>query len=960
MSEDRGRDGECCSWRRVVFSEPWQAGCTLLLVLSLGWYASGQLARAVDEDLRLHLLGQVSALARTIRPEDVAALSFADGDVDSPVFWRLREHLASYGRLLPESRWLYTMGRAGDGRIVFGPDNVSLDDPEGWDPPGSPYMRPPPGLLAVFSRRAESLIAGPYRDEFGEYVSAFSPVLDPRSGEVVMVVGIDVTAERWRERIRQARWAPVPAVLILLVALWAALRALAWRSRMSLSGQARLHHLEAVATLVFGLVLTVCVALWVQDAEVRRSRRGLGRLTVEVAEPVRTQFERISDHLGALARFAMLHPDLDQEQFQALAGPMVAGAPVIAYAWVSFDGHGDGAGTHVVSLVEPWSGNEPMVGFDLGAEPVRRAALEQAARTGLATGTAPLTLVHGDAGRRGILVFHPVFRDGVLLGLVQAVIRPPVLFGNAFSRKDIGVASGMRLRFYDVEGSDVAELLAEHPAPGGEGDDAGRISHDRLRLEQTYPVLAFGRTYAMVVTPTAGGAVWASPGLPWLVAVLGLVLTLAAAMFVGFLRERRFALEALVRQRAATLEERERQLTLAQRMETLGLMAGGIAHDFNNLLVAIQGNAELALIQVAQDEGSPLVKSLRAVITAARSGAGLTRQLLAYSGRGHGKKGPCDLACLLSDNAGMFRSLVGKGIRLEVAAGPEPAWIHGDPAQIQQVAMNLLTNAAEAIGKDKAGTIRLSVRVADCDAATLLRSRVDGHGEAGRYVWLEVTDTGCGMDAATCERMFEPFFTTKPSGHGLGTSAILGIVKRHGGAILVESESGRGTTIQVLFPALPHPPGDGALPLPSPREHDGMNGAAAGRGVATNVGLDGLVLVVDDEELFRSFCEESCRSFGYRVLAADGGRAAIRLCREHAGEIGCVILDMVMPDMDGAVVFDALREISPEVPVVICSGLSVEEARLRMGERRPAVFLHKPFGMNELCDALSSVLARKP
>jgi len=960
MSELKDRPGRPHPWRRVVFSEPWQAGCALLLVMGLGWYASGHLARAVDDDLRLHLLGQVSALARTIRPEDAAALDFAAGDVDSPVFWRLREHFVSYGRILPESRWIYTMGRGADGGIRFGPDNVAQDDPEGWDPPGTPYARPPPGLLAVFARRSESLISGPYRDEFGEYVSAFSPVLDPSTGEVLMVVGIDITAERWRERIRQARWLPVPGVLVLLVVLWASLRAVAWRARLGASGQARLLHLETVATLAFGLILAACVTLWALDAEARRSRRGLARLTVEVAEPVRTQLERISDHLVALAGLAQIHPDMGQEQFHVMAAPMAAGTPVIAYAWVTADDAPEGGPCRYrISLVEPLAGNGRMLGVDLGAEPVRRAALGQAVRTGLATATPPVSLVHGDAGRRGILAFQAASCEGAPPGLVQAVIRPPILFGNAFSRKDIGVASGMCLRFYDVTARDRAELLAEHPEGTAKAEEwASAVPHERLRREQAYPVLAFGRTYAMVVSAADGGNALASRRLPWLVAGLGLALTLAAAMFVGFLRERRVSLEALVRERAATLGERERQLALAQRMETLGLMAGGIAHDFNNLLSAIQGNAELALLQLGPEAGEAVAKSLQAVITAARNGAALTRQLLAYSGRRQGEKRPCDLGRLLAENAGMFRSLVGKGIRLEMVAGDEAAWINGDPAQVQQVAMNLLTNAAEAIGKDRPGTITLAVRVADGDAATLARSRIEGQAEPGRYAWLEVSDTGCGMDAATCGRMFEPFFTTKATGHGLGTSAMLGIVRRHRGAILVESEPGRGTTVRVLFPALAGPPAaaaESAAVLP------GVPPVPAGAGTGADRASPQArqaVLVGAAADLFRSFCEDSCRSLGYGVLAADGGHAAIGLCREHAGEVGCVILDLVMPDMDGAAVFDALQAAAPGVPVIICSGLSADEARRRMAGRMPALFLHKPFGMNELSEALSRALPR--
>jgi PAS domain S-box-containing protein len=253
------------------------------------------------------------------------------------------------------------------------------------------------------------------------------------------------------------------------------------------------------------------------------------------------------------------------------------------------------------------------------------------------------------------------------------------------------------------------------------------------------------------------------------------------------------------RKRSEQLElELQRRLLQSQKLESLGMMAGGIAHDFNNLLMGMMLNLELALMKLGPaDEVRPRIE--QAHQTASRA-AELAGQMLAYSGRGYFVVGDLDLSALVREQAGLLRSAVSRMVTLNLQLGRELPSVRADAGQFQQVVMNLLTNASEAIG-DVPGVVTITTGVSGCDRECLSRSVIEQKPEPGRFVWLEVSDTGAGMDAETRQRMFDPFFSTKFTGRGLGLSAVLGIVTGHGGAIMVDTAVGRGTTVRVLLPA---------------------------------------------------------------------------------------------------------------------------------------------------------------
>ncbi len=397
---------------------------------------------------------------------------------------------------------------------------------------------------------------------------------------------------------------------------------------------------------------------------------------------------------------------------------------------------------------------------------------------------------------------------------------------------------------------------------------------------------------------------------------------------------------ALIQERKGAEEERqrlERHLLHIQKLESLGTMSGGIAHDFNNLLQAVLGNLELSLMKLPPD--APVRNLLNQAVNAAERAAKLSGMMLAYSGKGIYSITEQNLTGLIEKNITMLAAAISKSITFDLKLDQTLPPIMADGDQIRQVLMNLIINASEAIGNTN-GTITLSTGVQEFDQKVLNSSRLEEKLAAGRYVWMEVSDSGCGMDAKTRDRLFDPFFTTKFTGRGLGMSAAQGIIRAHKGAILVESGSGVGTIIRVLFPIAA-----------------GLQIEQAG--VATAVAAvrnSGVVLIVDDEEIVRSVCSEMFCELGVEAVTANGGEEALRIFREQGERISLVLLDYSMPGMDGIAVFRELRIIRPDIRVLLASGYSEEEVAERFKGLRLNGFIQKPFNLKRLGDEVKRVL----
>jgi two-component system cell cycle sensor histidine kinase/response regulator CckA len=383
----------------------------------------------------------------------------------------------------------------------------------------------------------------------------------------------------------------------------------------------------------------------------------------------------------------------------------------------------------------------------------------------------------------------------------------------------------------------------------------------------------------------------------------------------------------------------ETQVRHAQKLESLGVLAGGIAHDFNNLLVGVLGYAGLAEMELPPD--SPARESIKKIEKAARRAADLTRQLLAYSGRGRFVVEPTDLTAVVEEMAHLLEASTSKKARLRYDFEPKLPPIEADATQIHQVVMNLITNASDAIG-EKSGVITVTTGVRKVDRACLAESYLGEGLPTGSYVYVEVADNGCGMDEQTQAKVFDPFFTTKFTGRGLGLAAVLGIVRGHRGAIRIRSIPGQGTTVTVLFPSC-----EQALPSSGRRRKRSKSRRGAG-----------VVLVVDDEETVRAVAKTALEKSGFTVLTAASGPEALRVCRERSAEIVAVLLDMTMPHLGGEEVFNEMRRIRPDLRVILTSGYDEQEATRRFVGKGLAGFIQKPYLPAALVEKVQEVLAK--
>jgi signal transduction histidine kinase/CheY-like chemotaxis protein len=402
------------------------------------------------------------------------------------------------------------------------------------------------------------------------------------------------------------------------------------------------------------------------------------------------------------------------------------------------------------------------------------------------------------------------------------------------------------------------------------------------------------------------------------------------------------------------LEERarqEEQLRVTQKLESIGVLAGGIAHDFNNLLTSILGNTSLALDTLPW--GSDLRRLLTEVVIASERAADLTRQLLAYAGKGRFYVQSLDLSEHVRQISNLLRTSIPRTVTWRVDLAPGLPRIQADSSQIQQVIMNLVINAAEAILEGQPGTVLIvtgTQEVGDADSRPTL---VGGRLTPGRYVTLEVQDSGVGMNEKTMGRIFDPFFTTKFIGRGLGLAAVLGIMRGHKGGISVSSTPGQGATFQVFFPAT-----EDRQPAPEETETSPRPfGSPLGTAASVSLAGTGTVLIIDDEEIVRHAARAALEVFGYAVLEAEDGERGVELFLSRADDVAVVLLDMTMPVMSGEETFRRLRAIRPNVKVILSSGYDEPEANSRFTGKGLAGFLQKPYTGARLAKTIFSSLA---
>jgi nitrogen-specific signal transduction histidine kinase/CheY-like chemotaxis protein len=381
------------------------------------------------------------------------------------------------------------------------------------------------------------------------------------------------------------------------------------------------------------------------------------------------------------------------------------------------------------------------------------------------------------------------------------------------------------------------------------------------------------------------------------------------------------------------------QLLQAQKMESIGTLAGGIAHDFNNILGAILGNVGLVIETLGEaHEVSPNLREIHKASVRARA---LVRQILTFSRREPQELIPQSLRPVVEETYRLLRATLPAGVELEMSVGEEDPHAMADATQIQQVLMNLGTNAWHALPDPGNGRISIGLGVDDLDAASALAA---GGLPAGRYVHLWVTDNGVGMSAEVKQRIFEPFFTTKPVGQGtgLGLSVAHGIVLAHSGAITVDSEPGQGTTLRLYFPAIQRAAGGATMP---------------NKDSASPLGHGERVLYVDDDETMVLMVEQLLSRAGFIVSTFHSAVDAVSAVRDHPETFDFVVTDFNMPEFSGIDVAQELLRIRPGLPIIISSGYITDDLRSMARQVGVRGLLEKQNTFDELCPLVAQVLA---
>ncbi len=406
------------------------------------------------------------------------------------------------------------------------------------------------------------------------------------------------------------------------------------------------------------------------------------------------------------------------------------------------------------------------------------------------------------------------------------------------------------------------------------------------------------------------------------------------------------SLETTERRRAEEQRvELERKMLHAQKLESLGVLSGGIAHDLNNILMGVLGNANLALDTLSPESAAR--SSIQAIESSARLAADLASQMLAYSGKGQFVLKSINLNDFVTEMTHLLEASISKKATLHFDFSENLPLISGDATQVRQIIMNLITNASEAL-EEADGVVTVSTGAIHCDRAYLeganevLRAGLEEPLEPGRYTYIEVSDSGCGMSEKTIAKIFDPFYTTKFTGRGLGLSAVVGILRGHKAGIEVYSEPGKGTTFKLLFPSLSK---DTQLPSGN------LNDTEVRTGLGT-----GTILLVDDDEMVCDVGRQMLTKLGFDVITALSGSEAIEIFSKSADSIQCVLLDMTMPHLDGEQTFEALQKIKQDAHVILCSGYHAIDLSERFAGKGLAGFIHKPYTLNQLREGLQEIL----
>jgi signal transduction histidine kinase/CheY-like chemotaxis protein len=669
---------------------------------------------------------------------------------------------------------------------------------------------------------------------------------------------------------------------------------------------------------IFGLT-TIIAALVLWQLLLTNRRVEIQGNTKQQASFVKAKTEsELSARILSLERLAgrwQEEPErLDDQDMEADASLVMSGYPAYqAIEWVDPTFH--------VVWVEPQRGNEREIGANLGLDPRQRTKLQDAINGGNVTATPPTDLRQGG---RGFLVLVPVHSRQQLRGFLVGVFRYQSLLSS--------ILQDVAPDYWVIVSDGREEIYSRTPPPPVR----------ESRYAQAADIQVEGLSWQVTAWPKTGVVAYARSPLPGLVfgggilmaVVLGFAVYMSESSLLHVKKLQASNLE--LEKEIVGREQAEEALRQAQKMEAVGRLAGGVAHDFNNVLMVIRGQASLSLN--ATGLSSTLRQGLTEIVKAADRASSLTRKLLAFGRKQVLQARVLDLNTLITQLGEMLPPVLGDDISLKINLHPQLGHVRADSAQLEQVIMNLVFNARDAMPDGG----ELTIETANCDLDEAWISTHPGM-RAGPHVALTVRDTGHGMDEATQAHLFEPFFTTKDKsrGSGLGLATVYGTVNQSGGCVTVSSKAGSGTTFQIYLPRVEEPV-EAVADAPTP--------------LVRFLGHEERILIVEDDDAVRRMTREFLQLRGYTVLEARGATDAIQFVESHQESIDLVLTDVVMPGMKGRELIDRLGKLRPGLKVLYMSAYTEDDA-INIGILNPGTaFIEKPFGPDELAGKVRDVL----
>ncbi|HWF40152.1 MAG TPA: ATP-binding protein [Candidatus Acidoferrales bacterium] len=669
----------------------------------------------------------------------------------------------------------------------------------------------------------------------------------------------------------------------------------------------------------FLIAFVVALTLW--QLLIGHRRAEIQGVTSEQARFVKTKMEsELQARIVPLERLAgagPAHSGQSPSDIEFDAKLVMSAYPAYqAVEWVDPSYH--------VRWVTPSTQNQSELGADLGSNDLELSALRQAAQTGDAVVTHSVALRQGG---RGVLVCVPVKSDNQLSGFLVGVFR----FNDLIPAILQNVAPGYWVAVYDGN----EEIYRPGPALAprdAEWAQTTEIQFQQLNWRAQVWPKPETRSYTLSLLPRfafIGGILMA--GLMAFTVYLAETARLNAKEVAASNKE--------LKKEITVREQAEQALREAQKMEAVGRLAGGIAHDFNNLLMVIRGHAALSLNRVGSD-GS-LRRELNEILKVTDRAASLTRRLLAFSRKQVLQLRVLDLNTLVGQVKDLLPPVIGEDIRLVMDLDPELGRVKADYAQMEQVIMNLVFNARDAM--PEGGELMIQTANAELDEAFAQRH---AGAQPGQHVMLAVHDTGRGMNEDVLSHIFEPFFTTKDrtKGTGLGLATVYGTVRQSGGCITVASRLGEGTTFQIYLPRVEDPV---EVTEPKAAEPQPAKGAET-------------ILVVEDDDAVRRMTREFLKIHGYTVIEARSAAIAIQIMEAQGDAIDMVLTDVLMPGMKGRELIGRLMTMRPDLKVLYMSAYT-EDAAINIGVLNPGTeFIEKPFGPDDLAAKVRDVLTRTP